>query len=291
MDYEPVMNKLIKKVVRKFYEPHHVVITDILLKKTLLYDTELCERMKMLSKEVNRLVIRLKEDKIIKYETKVENKEDNGQILRTVYYINHAEVRDVIKYKIFKMTKNLENSIKMAQTEGYMCMECGKEYSSLDAQSLMENYVFKCEDCKGDLVENKKDRSVDCMMYSNLMSELDDIVLLLKETDKFSIPSMDYFQVLQMKKEKEDKQIPAPKEEEGSSITFPTMEEFDVGKVYVADDGSDHKKDIKIDEYVTVNGAKKLFSDITEEDKEMMNETEYEEYYEIYSRYHEDLES
>ncbi|CAD25554.1 TRANSCRIPTION INITIATION FACTOR TFIIE ALPHA SUBUNIT [Encephalitozoon cuniculi GB-M1] len=286
MDYEPVMNDLIKKVVRKFYEPHHVVIADILLRKTLLYDTELCERMKMLSKEVNRLIIKLREDKIIKYETKVESREDNGQILRTVYYINYAEVRDVIKYKIFKMTKNLENNIKMAQVEGYVCMECGKEYSSLDAQCLMENYVFKCEDCKGDLVENKKDRSADCMMYSNLMSELDDIVLLLKETDKFNIPSMDYFQVLQMKKEKESKEIPAQKDEEVSSIPLPTVEEFDLGKPYVADDKGDHKEDIKIDEYVTVGGAKKLFADITEEDKEMMDEAEYEEYYEVYSRYH-----
>ncbi|ADM11780.1 transcription initiation factor TFIIE subunit alpha [Encephalitozoon intestinalis ATCC 50506] len=286
MDYEPVMNKLIKKVVRKFYEPQHVVITDILLHKTLLYDAELCGRMKMLSKEVNRLIIRLKEDKIVKYETKVENREDNGQVLRTVYYINYAEVRDVIKYKIFKMTKNLENNIKMAQTEGYICMECGREYSSLDAQSLMENYVFKCEDCKGDLAENKKDRSADCTMYSNLMSELDDIILLLKETDKFSIPSLDYFQVLQMKKEKETKQMPSKKEEQVSEMALPVVEEFEMGESYTASDREDQKKEVKIEEYVTVNGTKKLFSDVTEEDKEMMNEAEYEEYYDIYSKYY-----
>lgn len=285
MDYEPVMNKLIKKVVRKFYEPHHVVIADILLQKTLLYDTELCERMKMLSKEVNRLIIRLKEDKIIKYETKVESRDDNGQVLRTVYYVNYAEARDVIKYKIFKMTKNLENSIRLGQAEGYVCVECEREYSSLDAQGLMENYVFKCEDCKGDLVENKKDRSEDCAMYSALMSELDDIVLLLKETDKFNIPSMDYFQVLEMKREKESRQAPVEKDEEEVEAVPAAVEEFELGKPYVTSEADGERGDVRIEEYVTVNGVKKLFSDVTEDDKEMMNEEEYEEYYDVYSRH------
>lgn len=286
MDYEPVMNELIRKVVRKFYEPHHVVIADILLQKTLLYDTEICERMKMLSKEVNKLIIKLKEDRIVKYETKVENKEDNRQLLRTVYYINYAEVRDVIKYKIFRMTKSLENSIRMAQTEGYICTDCRREYSSLDAQHLMENYVFKCEDCKGDLAENERDRSTDCMMHSNLMSELDDVIRLLKETDKFNIPSMDYFQVLEMKRER-DLAVDVRKEEEGDVETAPAMEEFDLKKSYIGTDARSQEP-VRIEEYVKISGVRKLFSDITEEDKEMMSEGEYEEYYEIYSKYHPD---
>lgn len=287
MDYEPVMDRLIKKVVRKFYEPHHVVIADILLQKTLLYDTDLCERMKMLSKEVNKLVIRLKEDRMIKYETKVENKEDNRQLLRTVYYINYAEVRDVIKYKIFKMTKSLESSIKTTQMEGYVCGECGREYSSLDAQCLMENYVFKCEDCKGDLVENERDRSGDCMIHSKLMSELDDIIKLLKETDKFNIPSMDYFQVLEMKRERERVQEVQREAESEEVAVQPGAEEFEMKRDYVDVDTS-AALPVEISEYVRVKGVKKRFSDVTEEDKEMMNEDEYEEYYEIYSRYHGD---
>ncbi|KHN69280.1 subunit of transcription initiation factor IIE [Ordospora colligata OC4] len=289
MDYEPVMNELINKVVRKFYEPHHVVIMGILLKATLLYDNELCERMKMLSKEVNKLIIKLKEDKMIKYETKVENRENNGQILRTVYYINYAEVRDVIKYKIYKMTKNLENSIKMGQAEGYICIECNREYSSLDAQGLMENYVFKCEDCKGDLAENRKDRSEDCEMYSNLMSELDGIVMLLKETDKYSIPSMDYFQVLEMKKDRECKDVHVQKEEEHVPIHQSSIEEPEIESHY-ADNSVviQNEACVEINEYVMVSGIRKRFSDVTEEDKEKMSEEEYEKYYEIYSKYYEE---
>ncbi|KAH9411896.1 subunit of transcription initiation factor IIE [Ordospora pajunii] len=288
MDYEPVMKELINKVVRKFYEPHHVVIMGILLNATLLYDNELCERMKMLSKEVNKLIIKLKEDKMIKYETKVENRENNGQILRTVYYINYAEVRDVIKYKIYKMTKNLENNIKMGQAEGYICMECNKEYSSLDAQGLMENYVFKCEDCKGDLAENRRDRSEDCQMYSNLMSELDGIVMLLKETDKYSIPSMDYFQVLEMKKDRESKDMHMQKEEEYVSTHQAGVEELELESHYANTSMAiESEASVEIDEYVMVGEVRKRFCDVTEEDKEKMSEEDYEKYYEIYSKYYE----
>jgi transcription initiation factor TFIIE subunit alpha len=282
MEYEPVMMELVRKVVRKFYEPHHVVITDILLRNTLLYDTELCERMKMLAKEFNRLVIRLKEDKIIKYETKVESKEDNRQLLRTVYYINYAEARDVIKYKVFMMTRMLESSMRMAQMEGYICTECSREYSSLDAQSLMENFVFKCEGCKGDLVENRRNSGSDCMAHTVLMAELDDIIRLLKETDKFSIPSMDYFQVLETKKSKERMHSTLAEEEE-VAVPIVNVADFDVVEAYVSPE--EPQEGLRIDEMVSINGVKKKFSEVTDEDKELMNEDEYERYFEIYSKH------
>lgn len=286
LEYEPLMKELIKKVVRKFYEPHHVVITDIILQKIMLYDTEICERMKMLLKEFNKLVIKLKEDKIIKYENKFENQDENRQILRTVYYINYAEVRDVIKYKIFKMTKNIESNIKMANMEGYICSDCGKEYSSLDAQSLMENYVFKCEECKGELIENKKSNSSDCAIHTNLISELDDIIKLLKATDNFSIPSMDYFQILEMKKEKEEAPVvEKQKKIEAAPVINVEETENTVGYVNVQEEAS--AQNVEIKEVVFVNGVEKLFSEITEEDKEMMNEEEYEKYFEVYEKYNE----
>ncbi|EOB14501.1 hypothetical protein NBO_27g0056 [Nosema bombycis CQ1] len=43
--------------------------------------------------------------------------------------------------------------------------------------------------------------------------------------------------------------------------------------------------DLSIEDYVTVGGIKKKFTDITEEDKEKMDEKEYENYFEIYFKY------
>jgi transcription initiation factor TFIIE subunit alpha len=71
MEYEELMKKLVKITARSFYADHHCVILDILLEKVVLYDTEISERMKMLAKEFNKLVVKLKEDKLIKHETKI----------------------------------------------------------------------------------------------------------------------------------------------------------------------------------------------------------------------------
>lgn len=75
-EYDPIMKKLIKIVVRTFYELSHVVICDILLENILLSDSEFCSKMKMLNREFNKLIIKLKEDRIVKSETKMETTEN-----------------------------------------------------------------------------------------------------------------------------------------------------------------------------------------------------------------------
>ncbi|TBU05325.1 putative alpha subunit of transcription initiation factor IIE, partial [Hamiltosporidium magnivora] len=95
MEYEEIMKKLIKKTMRMFYETHHAVIMDILLEYMIMYDNEICEKMKMLNKEFNRLVVKLKDDKLLKAETKIETKSDGRQLLRCVYFIVYSEIKDV----------------------------------------------------------------------------------------------------------------------------------------------------------------------------------------------------
>lgn len=291
LEYEPVMRKLLKKVVRSFYEPHHVVIVDILLENVLLNDAEFSARMKMLSREFNKLIIRLKDDRLVKADIKVESKEDNKQILRNVYFFNYAEARDVIKYKIFKMTKALEIK-RVSDDEAFYCPVCEKYYSALDAQALVEAYVFKCITCRTDLQEcthKSNERGVD---LREMLLALDEIISLLKAAEKYEIPSMDYFQVLELKKEKAGKEVIEEDETRGAkSYDFLNVEkpekegdweDFSVGAVQESRPVAAKNE---IVEMVEVNGHLKPFSEITEEDKEMMNEEEYTRYFEIYTKY------
>ncbi|ELA42882.1 uncharacterized protein VICG_00197 [Vittaforma corneae ATCC 50505] len=290
LEYEPVMKKLLKLVVRSFYEPHHVVITDILLENTMLSDAEFCERMKMLSREFNKLIIRLKDDRLVKSDIKVESKEDNRQTLRNVYYFNYAEARDVIKYKIFKMTKVLEVK-KVSEDEAFYCPACERYFSALDAQALVEDYLFKCIFCKCELQEcthKPNDKEID---LKELLYTLNDIITLLKEAEKCEIPSLDYFQILEIKKEKEmfmknesRAGLLEAKEKHGllnieEVDTKADSEEF----VTYATSEIGNEQPKHIDEAVMVNGVPKPFSEVTEEDKELMSEEEYTKYFEIYS--------
>lgn len=295
LEYEHVMKRLLKLVVRSFYEPQHVVVADILLENTMLSDADFCERMKMLSREFNKLVVRLKDDRLVKSDIKVESKEDNRQALRNVYYFNYAEARDVIKYKIFKMTKALEVR-KVSEGEAFYCPVCERYFSALDAQALVEDYLFKCVFCKNELQEcthKSSDREID---LKELLSALDGIVSLLKEAEKYDIPSLDYFQILEIKKEKEEQAenegqaVGQPEDKHKQGPPIMDEEEKETGSeeidAHTAPEAKNRLPE-SIGEVVTVGGASKLFSEVTEEDKELMSEEEYTRYFEIFSKYQE----
>lgn len=286
MDYLPQMKVLIKTVVRKFYEPHHSILVDIILENILIYDTELQKLMKMHNKEINKLLVALKEDKIIKYENKVEVYEDKRQYLRVVYYINYSEVKYVIKYKIYKITKKLEEDYKNSIKEGYYCTACDKQFSSLDAQIIMTNYIFKCDDCNGELVENGTINNLENSLNAKFMNSIQDIIILLKELDQFEIPSMDFFQLNEFKKEMlhkvEENEQPLEEITEEQFIINNDMHNEDI--IIKQSSDEDIIKDTR-NEMVTVKGISKMYSEITEEDKEQMDEDEYEKYFEVYSKY------
>lgn len=288
-DYEPVMKKLIKIIVRTFYDPCHVVICDILLESILLSDSEFCAKMKMLSREFNKLIIKLKEDRIIKSEIKMETTENKKQNLKNVYFFDFAEVKDIIKYKIFRMTKALEVQRNL-DDDAFYCPNCERSFSALDAQACIVNFVFKCIFCKNDLIENIRKQDKDELDLKELLENLEEIIGLLKEADTFDIPTIDYFQVLELKKEKERPESinKEDKPEEKDPVSFLTdnfkveddSDDFISAKT---DSPKEQTKQIE-DQILTVNGISKKYQDITEADLDIMNEDEYSLYYEIHMK-------
>ncbi|KCZ76358.1 hypothetical protein H311_02645 [Anncaliia algerae PRA109] len=297
MSYEPVMHNLIKHVVRLFYDTPQIIFIDILLKRMLIFDSEIATLLKVVPKEFNKIVFKLKEDKIIKQETKIENRENNYQEIRQAFYINYGEIKDVIKYKVYKMTKLLE--VEMGKSEEiFICTTCRKEFSILDAQSLMKDFVFRCDECMGILEESRRIGENDPHnIYGILMESLKEIIGMLKEIDQMEVPFMDYFQVLDLKKKKdayEIQQKPEIKEDIIKEETKEIKEEeehFDIkeintehNKIPLKEEEVKEKK-ISFDNILFVNKEKKLFSEITEDDLEKMTESEYEKYFDIYNQF------
>ncbi|KAI5168568.1 transcription initiation factor TFIIE subunit alpha [Pancytospora epiphaga] len=288
-EYEPIMKELLRVVVRMFYEPQHIVITDMLLENILLSDLEFCERMKMMGREFNKLILRLKEDHLIKYDIKVEIQENNKQFIRTIYFFNYAEARDIIKYKMFKMTKLIEEKMKITE-ESFFCPSCERVFSTLDAQASMEGYVFKCAFCRNELIEHTGKADEAGIGLKELMSSLERVILLLKKADQYKIPTLDYFQVLEMKKEREGQQAAAIEAKEAAEKMAESVTV--IPEVKDIDDGFEEEELILLqqenslvkgsdDVYVSVGGVKKKLLEITEEDEEAMNEDEYTEYFEL----------
>ena len=206
MEHTDLVKRLIKKTLRLFYDPCHIVITDILLEKMVLYDTEICERMKMLSKEFNKLIVKLREDKIVKHETKIETRSDGRQMLRSVFYIDYGEVKNIIKYKVYKMSRMMDAEIKKEGAPGFECLACKKEFTLLEAQCVRQDFMFRCDECMSELSEHVSQGGDGGGRegYTTLMCDIKGIIDILKEVEKYVIPTMDYFQVLKLRKEKEE---------------------------------------------------------------------------------------
>ncbi|KAG0436227.1 Transcription initiation factor IIE subunit alpha [Dictyocoela muelleri] len=314
MEYYPFMKKFTKTVLRTFYEPVDIILMDILLEHLILKEPEFCSLMKVSLKEFNKKMVRLREDKLIKQESKIETDIDGKQILNQVFYLDFKEIRDIVRYKIHKMTRNLDEKIKKYhENESYFCEKCEKEFSILEVQSLMKNFTFFCDECDTELVENKKlDNPHD--LYYVMMKDVGMVVEMLREADKLDLQNVDYFQAIEFKnKIKEDKMkegankvVEIKKQEESEIVDdlgiletdnysspmienskTPSEDNLEVTCFEeIQNKAPDEKNKMPIiDELIKIGDKYKKLSEITDEDKENMDSEEYEKYYEIYMKY------
>ncbi|ORD93872.1 T2EA [Enterospora canceri] len=282
VEYEKKMHQLITYVIKVFYSPQHSVFMSFLLEKTILTEEECCRLMKLLNREFNKIVMRLREDKLIRVEQKLHTTSVGKDELKTVYYINYAEVRDVIKYKIMKMNNLVEKSNRVKE-DMLKCIICDKTYSMLDAQAFVEDFVFKCPICKNELLECTVQNERNGIDNRTFINKLEYLIRLLKAVDQYKIPNMDYFQMKNLKAQKskttEETAVQEAEEKEIEEVepVQNDSEEFDVKENKVPSPIEKKTSEIV---YVTVNGIEKDIDKITEEDKEKMTEDEYVAYYE-----------
>lgn len=281
MEYEHLVASLLRTTARLFYDPPHCVVLDLLLDKLILHDFELTHALKMLSKEFHKIVVKLKEDKLIKIENKIENV-DGRQNVKTIYYLDFCQIKDTIKYKIYKMTKLFE----VQKKELYACKTCGKEYTLLEIQALVVGFKFVCDECCDELVEKTEDGgNVD--LHKQMMTEIQVLVDILRQLDAFDIKNMDYFQVLKLREEREKTVVQKVNvtEEKQDDIVFDSCDIAKNDSVFDDNFVTENVESSKILEYVTVAGTTILFDDVTQEDEEKMSAEEYEKYYEIYEKH------
>lgn len=300
-----LMGELLQRVTRMFYEPHHIVIMDIMLHHLVLDEEDLADKMMLLPREFNKIIVRLRDDKLLSSETISDLKEDGKQVTKTKFFLDFRVIRDVVKYKIYTMTQRLERRLRLSEnTLGFSCPKCQAAYSLLDAQSFLstEDYTFKCPDCSISLVEKKEKEAEEKESVSNLfslmMEEIAPLISQLKKIDQLGIPEMLRGKIIlsqgvhsvQPLMETSRRRIPeeplettaeegGQREEEIVSISRPGEE------IYTLDNSKESSTKKVSGEIVSVQGEKKPYEDVTESDKERMDEEEYERYFELFEKY------
>ncbi|KAF9438848.1 hypothetical protein BGZ76_003873 [Entomortierella beljakovae] len=188
-----VLDQLVYRVCRAFYEPRYIVVMDVINKLKQVKDEELAAALKLNKREIHKICGKLKEDRLIKDLTKLEaRKPDQRPIPNTYYYLDYKLFVDVVKYKIHRMAKELESAMdkKEAIHAGLHCPACLNYYALVDVTSHYdaENQRFLCPNDNYPLDEEKtEDDEQGQEMRTKLYENTKPIVDLLKLTDNIVI--------------------------------------------------------------------------------------------------------
>lgn len=123
-----------------------------------------------------------------------EQKENQQRpVNRTYYYIDYRATIDAIKYRMWRVTNEVEIKMnKDADTKGYACPRCDKRFTVLEAVTLEydDAGLFICDRCSNTLIEDddSSEAKVSQERLGRMMEQTRKIIGFLKEVDERVIP-------------------------------------------------------------------------------------------------------
>lgn len=155
-----------------------VVVLDALTRRQWVREEDLAKDLKLHSKQLRRTLRFFEEEKLVTRDHRRETakgakiysaavaatadghplKEGEEKVkMHTHSYccLDYAQIYDVVRYRLHRMKKKLKDELDNKNTvQEYICPNCGKRYTALDALRLisMEDEFFHCESCNGELV-------------------------------------------------------------------------------------------------------------------------------------------
>ncbi|KAF8985471.1 hypothetical protein BGZ46_004064 [Entomortierella lignicola] len=188
-----VLDQLVYRVCRAFYEPRYIVVMDVINKMKQVKDEELAAALKLNKREIHKICGKLKEDRLIKDLTKLEaRKPDQRPIPNTYYYLDYKLFVDVVKYKIHRMGKELDSAMDKKEVvhAGLRCPACLNAYALVEVTNHYDDATgkFLCPSDNHPLdEESNEDDEQGQEMKTKLRENTKPIVDLLKLTDNIVI--------------------------------------------------------------------------------------------------------
>ncbi|KAK7840037.1 transcription initiation factor iie subunit alpha [Quercus suber] len=154
-----------------------VVVLDALTRRQWVREEDLAKDLKLHSKQLRRTLRFFEEEKLVTRDHRREiyssyaicclvlpqtakgAKIYSAAVAATAdgHPLKEGEekIYDVVRYRLHRMKKKLKDELDNKNTvQEYICPNCGKRYTALDALRLisMEDEFFHCESCNGELV-------------------------------------------------------------------------------------------------------------------------------------------
>ncbi|EPS59132.1 hypothetical protein M569_15678, partial [Genlisea aurea] len=157
-----------------------VVVLDGLTRRQWVREEDLAKDLKLHTKQLRRTLRFFEEEKLITRDHRKETSKaakihnaaaaaavgdgqhsgregDEKQKMHTHSYccLDYSQIYDVVRYRLHRMKKKLKDELESKDTiQEYMCPNCNKRYTALDALRLISPYdeYFHCESCNTILV-------------------------------------------------------------------------------------------------------------------------------------------
>lgn len=145
-------------------------------------DEELAARLGIGPKDLAKAANQLIKDQLVSVYLRSELKPGAFKATqRTYYFIDYKHCVDVIKWRMWKMSKVLDDKQRnVIDGQGYVCPRCKKTYSTLDISGLsMTTTSFLCEICGTPLNDNEND--IEVQKNKDRMQRLNSQTLVIKK--------------------------------------------------------------------------------------------------------------
>lgn len=193
MEVPGCMKRLVRTVMRGFYSIEHVLVMDMLIRKSCLKEDDLETLLHFEKKQVRTITTQLKNDKMLKSKLKMETRPDGGISRQNYYYINYRAFVNVVKYKLDHMRRKIETEERdITSRASFVCTECRKTYTDLEANLLcdLSTGEFKCTYCNAVVEEdpNVLPKADSRQVLARFNDQIEPFYLLLKEVEDIVLP-------------------------------------------------------------------------------------------------------
>ncbi|PSR79114.1 hypothetical protein BD289DRAFT_106217 [Coniella lustricola] len=197
--------QLVRMCTRAFYsqppyDNRYLLIVDALVIHGALRDDDLGYLLNITAmKDLHKLCYKLQQERFLHIHVRQELKE--GAVRpsnRTYYYIDYRQTIDCIKWKVYKIGKDMQvPTLPASERREYVCPRCKADYTQLDVLDSVGKQGFICERCGATLNHEVDRTSAGHEKVTRFNNQFKFITDLLLRIDNVFIPDNNFEYAIQ----------------------------------------------------------------------------------------------
>ena len=155
-----------------------------------LRDDELAYLASLNTKDLHKLVAKLKEERLVHQFNRPEMREGQVRpVTRIYYYIDYRQTIDAIKWRVYNITKDIQGTtVPASEKKEYFCSRCGSEWTQMEVLDNFGPEGFICHRCGNPLTHDLDRNSAGHEQSTRLNNQFKFVTDLLQQIDQVHIP-------------------------------------------------------------------------------------------------------